>query len=435
MKKTYLFCLIILNVNFLLAQITISDYNNKQEEKIYPKPIPFDTTSNWIEFNNLYENKQYIGLKVYFPITANNEIIENQYCIITDVLYGDKLEKFWSDFERKCDSCPLLLDNRDYSNVRNRDNTKLIFQVKDEKTNAFFYFTYYELKENILVQYFENQQSKYKNKVLIYDDIKTIQSLCKTCYHYLNCNYLLNDIKKTITSENVYKEMQTVPKEVILKRGSKWTCIDVTLIKDTDIYTDNYFSDKYYSPRSSNYKKSDHFKYRMFYILKNNLDETIAFESLNPLVGEDKESESFFDSQCHFGHSIIPSSSNKLVEQKNNPFILESYYIERERQKKITTQALLAKQKEEENKRKLKEKNDLIAKRNDLITKYGTKYGNLIFENKIIIGMDSEMCKLSWGTPYSNNKQITAEKTIEIWHYSLGTDLYFYNDKLVQIEQ
>lgn len=49
--------------------------------------------------------------------------------------------------------------------------------------------------------------------------------------------------------------------------------------------------------------------------------------------------------------------------------------------------------------------------------------------------MDIEMCKLSWGTPYSNNKQITAEKTIEIWHYSLGTDLYFYNDKLVQIEQ
>ncbi len=49
MKKTYLFCLIILNVNFLLAQITISDYNNKQEEKTYPKPIPFDTTSNWIE--------------------------------------------------------------------------------------------------------------------------------------------------------------------------------------------------------------------------------------------------------------------------------------------------------------------------------------------------------------------------------------------------
>ena len=79
MKKTYLFCLIILNVNFLLAQITISDYNNKQEEKTYPKPIPFDTTSNWIEFNNLYENKQYIGLKVYFSITANNEIIENQY--------------------------------------------------------------------------------------------------------------------------------------------------------------------------------------------------------------------------------------------------------------------------------------------------------------------------------------------------------------------
>ena len=89
----------------------------------------------------------------------------------------------------------------------------------------------------------------------------------------------------------------------------------------------------------------------------------------------------------------------------------------------------------EQIKRKLKEKNDLITKRNDLITKYGTKYGNLIFENKIIIGMDIEMCKLSWGTPYSNNKQITAEKTIEIWHYSLGTDLYFYNDKLVQIEQ
>lgn len=432
MKKTYLFCLIILNVNFLLAQITISDYNNKQEEKIYPKPISFDTTSNWIEFNNLHENKQYIGLKVYFPITSNNEIIENQYCIITDVLYGDKLEKFWLDFEKKCDSCTLLLDNRGYSEDINRDNKKLIFQVKNEKTNIFFYFTYYELTKNILVQYFENQQFKYKNKVLVYDDLQNEYK------NYINCEQLLYDIKKTITSEYEYKKIKTVPKDVLLKRGSKWTCIDVTLIKDTDIYTDDYLMEKYYFPRHfSNYKKSAHFEYRMFYILKNDLDETIAFEYLNPLVGENN-SKSYDDLkafQCYSITPITPREHRIFIKKKNDPFILESLYIAREQQQKNTKQALTAKQKEEENKRKLKEKNDLITKRNDLITKYGTKYGNLIFENKIIIGMDSEMCKLSWGTPYKNNKQITAEKTIEIWHYILGTELYFYNDKLVQIEQ
>lgn len=429
MKKLSIFFLILLKINFLSAQITISDYNNKQEEKIYPKTIPFDSSSNWIEFKNLYEYKQYIGLKVFFPITSNNTITENRNGIITDVLYGDKLKNIISDFEKNCDSCPKLLNDIIYSTIEDKRDIKyikLLFQVKNEKTNELSYYTYYELTQNILVQYFENQQQLFKNKVLIYDDLK-IDS------RNINCNRLLNDIKKVVISENMDSKSDAVPKEVKLERGSRWTCIDIALIKDSDIYISTSFMANNAGPHSANLKKSDHFQYRMFYILKNNLEETIAFESLNPLVGEEKHSANFHDPYCYNKYDINPSKFG-LVEP-NNPFILESSYIERERQRKIIAQLSIAKQREVENNKKLKGKNDLIKKQNDLNTKYGSKYGLLIGQNEISIGMNKEMCESSWGIPFSKNQRITAEKTIEIWYYRTGLILYFNNNVLFQIDE
>lgn len=236
-----------MKINFLFAQITISDYNNKLEEKVYPKPIQFDSSSNWIEFKNFNEYKQYIGLKVFFPINPNNKITENRNCIITDILYGDKLKNILSDFEKNCDSCPKLLDDKVYSTIEDNSYSKnkdLLFQVKNEKTNELSYYTYYRLRENILVQYFEKQQLLFKNKVLIYDDLKID-------VRNINCNRLLYDVKKIVISENMNTKSDTVPKEVILRRGSRWTCLDVTLIKDSDIYSNNYLGRNFGGPHNT----------------------------------------------------------------------------------------------------------------------------------------------------------------------------------------
>ena len=79
----------------------------------------------------------------------------------------------------------------------------------------------------------------------------------------------------------------------------------------------------------------------------------------------------------------------------------------------------------------------LIEKRKheaEMISKYGVRIGKIISDNKVIIGMNKEICRLSWGEPYDINRTITKNKVFEQWVYSMGTYLYFENDILVAIQ-
>ena len=86
---------------------------------------------------------------------------------------------------------------------------------------------------------------------------------------------------------------------------------------------------------------------------------------------------------------------------------------------------------QEEQKRLLLEKRKHEA---EMISKYGVRIGKLILDNKVIIGMNKEICRLSWGGPYDINRTITKGKVFEQWVYSMGTYLYFENDILVAIQ-
>lgn len=61
--------------------------------------------------------------------------------------------------------------------------------------------------------------------------------------------------------------------------------------------------------------------------------------------------------------------------------------------------------------------------------KYGKSTAKKIMDEKIWIGMTSEMCLLSWGEPEHKSKTVTAYGTNEFWHYGYQT-LHFENDKL-----
>ncbi len=75
------------------------------------------------------------------------------------------------------------------------------------------------------------------------------------------------------------------------------------------------------------------------------------------------------------------------------------------------------------------------AKQQDIINKYGNYFGKLINNNKVSVGMTKEMCKISWGYPFSINETITENTKIEIWQYNYKTFLYFENNKLKIINQ
>lgn len=70
----------------------------------------------------------------------------------------------------------------------------------------------------------------------------------------------------------------------------------------------------------------------------------------------------------------------------------------------------------------------------EMIKKYGTKIGNLISNNKVIIGMSKEQCKLSWGEPSDINTTTTKNIVFEQWVYSMSSYLYFENNTLVSIQ-
>jgi len=87
-------------------------------------------------------------------------------------------------------------------------------------------------------------------------------------------------------------------------------------------------------------------------------------------------------------------------------------------------------QKEEQQKQKEEQQILVDAKRlkerlKELQVKYGTKFGKLIFENQIVLNMNKEMVRESWGSPERINKTVNRYGAHEQWVY---TNYYLYFD-------
>ncbi len=67
-----------------------------------------------------------------------------------------------------------------------------------------------------------------------------------------------------------------------------------------------------------------------------------------------------------------------------------------------------------------------------LIAKYGEKYGILIFEHNVSLGMTKEMCLKAWGSPRNKIVRKNANSTQEVWTYGLAQYLIFVNGILAE---
>lgn len=97
------------------------------------------------------------------------------------------------------------------------------------------------------------------------------------------------------------------------------------------------------------------------------------------------------------------------------------------------------KKKDKYNEQKTLEMNEKerIAKEREknIIKKYGSYYGKLILQGKVVIGMTKEMAKESWGIPIDINRTVTGSKVYEQWIYEgYKNYLYFENNKLTTIQ-
>jgi hypothetical protein len=177
---------------------------------------------------------------------------------------------------------------------------------------------------------------------------------------------------------------------VEIKKASKWVCSDVTLLKKGQVY-----------PKDFNWNSIDSSSYSLFYILKDENGKTIALDNLN------------------IGYQ--------------GKFILEQVYLKLEKEKKLQHEEVIARQKQVERTRIAKEKQEQAKYKADCISIFGQENGELIAQGKVKIGMTTEMCKVSWGKPFWNNKTTTENKVSEDWYYGYGYSLHFVNGALTRI--
>ena len=105
------------------------------------------------------------------------------------------------------------------------------------------------------------------------------------------------------------------------------------------------------------------------------------------------------------------------LHSKDQPESLENLFIAKNDFKKQKQQA----------------QNEEKHKIDKLTQKYGEKYGKLINQGQVSIGMTKEMCVVSWGPTLNRRKYTDSSGEIEVWNYLGIGKLYFSNGKLNNI--
>lgn len=118
------------------------------------------------------------------------------------------------------------------------------------------------------------------------------------------------------------------------------------------------------------------------------------------------------------------------IDKLRSSFITEVQYNKIQEEKKLAEAEKIKQEKADEQKRIAEEKKN----RQLYINKYGAKFGSLIADNKVAIGMNMEMCRLAWGEPLDINRITMKGYAHEQWVYGFGTYLYFNNGVLSTIQ-
>lgn len=84
-------------------------------------------------------------------------------------------------------------------------------------------------------------------------------------------------------------------------------------------------------------------------------------------------------------------------------------------------------------KKREKEQHDLF--RQKMISKYGNEKGILVSNHQIAIEMTTEMVSDAWGHPLNSYRTTTKYGQSEVWCYNYKTRVYFYNGKVVRIDE
>lgn len=91
----------------------------------------------------------------------------------------------------------------------------------------------------------------------------------------------------------------------------------------------------------------------------------------------------------------------------------------------------------EQQKQKAKKRQEIAEKqaaKAALVEKYGSQFGELVAKKQVAIGMSKEMCRDAWGRPMNTYRTTTRFGQSEVWCYNYKSRIYFYDGKVVMID-
>ena len=115
-----------------------------------------------------------------------------------------------------------------------------------------------------------------------------------------------------------------------------------------------------------------------------------------------------------------------IIENNKVPLLLKREKIAKAQREKEERQREASYERE-----KLQEEAAFV---NRMTAKYGAKYGELVGKKQVAIGMSKEMCRDAWGRPMNTYSTTTSFGKSEVWCYNYKTRVYFYNGKVVRID-
>lgn len=208
-------------------------------------------------------------------------------------------------------------------------------------------------------------------------------------------------------------------------------------------------------------RRDDGIQYRPFILLSFFTKLKKEYSSKN-LIAE-WDSSKFKD--INTGNELYIEKGNKwvctdfsFVETKDNPQLEPYFFLKNAKgeeirvtiddmiekgkfitEKELNVREARKQQKQEELKEKEIAKEAEMAKddeksRQTLVKMFGAKYGNLVHNSKVAIGMTKTMCEMSWGSPMFVNTIKTKGSVLEQWGYSGANFLYFKGNTLIRIQ-
>lgn len=468
---------------FSFAQITISETPKFIEEIEVKKTLQIDSLSDWYNNNeawsdeqkgNKFDYKIYKGVQIYFPTNTIDSLVftteEKSIPNIneTEVYKSDHVTSNLNSYANKYFN---VLDVFTATNERDSISKLLggnldgeqIFKLQEKDTNNDpIYCDYNVLIKSILLPHYIKFKNLFEGKEFILANRMNSED------KHINVRYDFGNQRLTKEVFYDFNNQQLITAET----NSVWICKELTLFNNFDmrffknsldintyngidnlpledrkkliVSYENYLdgTEKEFSnhPELKILKNNSQNKlYTPYLVLQNKLhpEQLIAIE---------------FDAKIHYKKFVDFEYGTSYNVTMNHPdiiypddeipgFVLKDRYdsmkllykLEVE-QNDIELKKYKEKQKLQQQKEKAEYDKYQLARKSEIISKYGQELGSVIANGRVRIGMSKQMCIDAWGNTIVSNKIITEKGTVERLQYGRGV-LYFFNGTLKRIEQ